>query len=48
MIKKIVVTSLVGILAGCGGGSSSGTGADTAKTPKEQVVALGKRGSNQL
>ena len=45
MIKKIVVTSLVGILAGCGGGSSSGTGADTAKTPKEQVVALETSGA---
>jgi len=45
MIKKIFVISLVGILAGCGGGGSSGTAADTSKTPKEQVMALETSGA---
>jgi hypothetical protein len=40
MIKKIFVTSLTGIIVGCGGWDSSGTTANTAKTPKEQIMAL--------
>jgi hypothetical protein len=45
MIKTIFVISIVGILAGCAGEADSSTAADTAKTPKEQVMALEASGA---
>lgn len=55
MIKKVFITSLLGILAGCGGGGSSGPASDIAKTPiantpiaktpKEQIMALEASGA---
>jgi len=41
MIKNIFITSLVGMLAGCG----DGTATVTAKTPKERVMALEASGA---
>lgn len=45
MIKKIVVTSLVGTLQVAEAGVAVELGADTPKTPKEQVVALETSGA---